>query len=261
MHKDHLGSVVATLSDRDGNIVERTHYDAWGKKLNLAWTTEKRTDVTLKGFTGHQELSDFGLIHMGGRIYDPTIARFLNPDPFVQEQKNIQNFNKYSYVLNNPYGFTDPTGYFFNSVGNWFKNAGNTAGNWLSGAASSVGNWFETAASDAGKWIVGAGKSAGNWLKGAAASAGEWFKNAGIAIFENTFGNEDFVRGLTIAGAVIQIGLGIAIMASLGWTGVGAVMGAFLVLNGIDTVVWLLFRLRFDSLSRTLEVQFSQTRS
>ena len=58
---------------------------------------------------------------MGGRIYDPTIARFLNPDPFVQEQKNIQNFNKYSYVLNNPYGFTDPTGYFFNSVGNWFK--------------------------------------------------------------------------------------------------------------------------------------------
>ena len=74
-------------------------------------------------------------------------------------------------------------------------------------------------------------------------------------IFENTFGNEDFVRGLTIAGAVIQIGLGIAIMASLGWTGVGAVMGAFLVLNGIDTVVG--YSLGYDSTASAELLRFS----
>jgi uncharacterized protein RhaS with RHS repeats len=52
-----------------------------------------------------------GLIHMNGRIYDPVIGRFLQADPIISEPYNSQNFNRYSYVLNNPLMYTDPSGY------------------------------------------------------------------------------------------------------------------------------------------------------
>ena len=62
-------------------------------------------------FTGHEPLKDVGLIHMGGRIYDPKLGRFLSPDPIIQNTLNSQNLNRYSYVLNNPLNASDPTGY------------------------------------------------------------------------------------------------------------------------------------------------------
>ncbi len=53
---------------------------------------------------------------MGGRIYDPTLGRFLQADPFIQAPSNTQNYNRYSYVLNNPMSYTDPSGFFFKSL-------------------------------------------------------------------------------------------------------------------------------------------------
>lgn len=49
---------------------------------------------------------------MNGRIYDPKLHRFLQPDNFVQDPFNTQNFNRYGYVLNNPLKYTDPSGEF-----------------------------------------------------------------------------------------------------------------------------------------------------
>jgi RHS repeat-associated protein len=60
---------------------------------------------------GEPHLATFGLIHMNGRIYDPLIGRFLQSDPIVQEPYNLQSHNRYSYVMNNPLAYTDPTGY------------------------------------------------------------------------------------------------------------------------------------------------------
>jgi hypothetical protein len=53
---------------------------------------------------------------MNGRIYDPTLGRFLQADPFIQAPSNSQSFNRYSYVLNNPMSYTDPSGYFFSKL-------------------------------------------------------------------------------------------------------------------------------------------------
>ena len=39
------------------------------------------------------------------------LGRFIKPDPFVQNPFNVQNLNRYSYVLNNPVNFIDPSGY------------------------------------------------------------------------------------------------------------------------------------------------------
>jgi hypothetical protein len=47
---------------------------------------------------------------MNARLYDPAVGRFLSPDPYVQSPDFTQNFNRYSYVLNNPLKYTDPDG-------------------------------------------------------------------------------------------------------------------------------------------------------
>jgi len=48
---------------------------------------------------------------MNGRVYDPATAMFFSPDPFVQSPGDWSNYNRNSYVSNNPTRFTDPSGY------------------------------------------------------------------------------------------------------------------------------------------------------
>lgn len=69
-----------------------------------------------RGFTGHEHLPEFNLINMNGRLYDPVLGRFLSPDNYVQMPDNTQNFNRYSYALNNPLVYTDPDGEWFFSL-------------------------------------------------------------------------------------------------------------------------------------------------
>jgi RHS repeat-associated protein len=53
-----------------------------------------------------------GLINMNGRLYDPLLARMLSPDNYVQAAGNTQSYNRYSYCVNNPLKYTDPSGEF-----------------------------------------------------------------------------------------------------------------------------------------------------
>jgi len=50
-------------------------------------------------------------VHMNGRIYDPLLGRFLSADRIIDGPFNLQGYNRYSYVKNNPLSATDPTGY------------------------------------------------------------------------------------------------------------------------------------------------------
>lgn len=43
--------------------------------------------------------------------YDQRLAQFLSPDPFVQAPENTQSYNRYAYCMNNPFKYTDPSGY------------------------------------------------------------------------------------------------------------------------------------------------------
>jgi hypothetical protein len=53
---------------------------------------------------------------MNGRIYDPLIGRFLSADTYVQFPYDLQSYNRYSYVHNNPLTYNDPSGYFLNFI-------------------------------------------------------------------------------------------------------------------------------------------------
>ena len=48
---------------------------------------------------------------MGGRYYDPYLARFAAPDPFVSAPTSSQGYDPFSYVRNDPLTYTDPSGY------------------------------------------------------------------------------------------------------------------------------------------------------
>ena len=45
-----------------------------------------------RGYTFHEQLTEFDLINMNGRVYDPFIARFMSPDPFTQDPGNLQGY-------------------------------------------------------------------------------------------------------------------------------------------------------------------------
>ena len=111
---DHLGSIVA-LMDETGTIVEETSFGPWGRTRNPnTWHYDNTAGLSLifRGFTDHEMLPEFGLINMNGRLYDPALGRFLSPDNHVQNSNNPQNYNRYSYCLNNPLVYTDPDGEF-----------------------------------------------------------------------------------------------------------------------------------------------------
>jgi len=63
-------------------------------------------------------------VHMNGRVYDPELGRFLSADPFVQSEGDLQNYNRYSYVLNNPLSYTDPSGHFISLLAGLFFKFG-----------------------------------------------------------------------------------------------------------------------------------------
>jgi len=44
------------------------------------------------------------------------LARFVSPDPFIQSPGNPQNFNRYSYTINSPQIYIDPSGHFFGFI-------------------------------------------------------------------------------------------------------------------------------------------------
>jgi RHS repeat-associated protein len=114
-HRDHLGS-VAIITNATGAVVERLSYDAWGKRRQPNGQDDPAgsvTSETTRGFTGHEQLDDVGLIHMNGRVYDPLLARFGTPDPMTESPFSTQGWNRYSYVGNSPLNFADPSGYCF----------------------------------------------------------------------------------------------------------------------------------------------------
>ena len=115
---DNLGSIVKLVDD-SGASVFNAKYDVWGYQ-----TVTKNQIGFHRGFTGHEMLPEFCLINMNGRMYDPIVGRFLSPDNFIQFDNFSQSYNRYSYCLNNPLKYNDPSGEFLGFLGGLFKGIG-----------------------------------------------------------------------------------------------------------------------------------------
>lgn len=193
IHTDQLGSILV-LTDRGGGIVKEYAYTPWGGRITLSGGN---FDITDRGYTGHEHIfapnnstQGFGLINMNGRIYDPVLARFLSPDPYVQAPDYTQSFNRYTYCSNNPFKYTDPSGElqigpFYVSLNlGWGYNSGfsigisagvgieniasagisigyNTSGSFTFSASAGIAGFYANAGYDTkGGWFAGAGWSA-----------------------------------------------------------------------------------------------------
>ena len=119
VHKDHLGSAEA-ITDAAGNRKRTLAHDPYGSRRKADWTaalTEAEIEELAgapgprqRGHAGHEHLDRTGLIHRGGRVYDPALGRFLSPDPLVADPGSAQAWNGYSYVSNSPMSLVDPSG-------------------------------------------------------------------------------------------------------------------------------------------------------
>lgn len=107
MHLDHLSSVAA-VAWSNGNSAP-VAYGPYGLPYD---TNGASTPVPRYGFTGAETLfGDGHVLQMAARMYAPSIGRMMAPDSLDDDPLKPQSINRYSYALDNPIRYTDPSGY------------------------------------------------------------------------------------------------------------------------------------------------------
>jgi RHS repeat-associated protein len=106
---DHHGTILLG-SDAAGTVVQNQRYTPFGRALDAG--------LLLDRYLGIERDTEIGLIQLGARCYAPAIGRFISPDWYILENPTLpmhipQGFNAYSYALNNPLVFRDPSGKWF----------------------------------------------------------------------------------------------------------------------------------------------------
>ncbi|PEZ06747.1 hypothetical protein CN326_09725 [Bacillus sp. AFS018417] len=202
LHGDHLGSTTL-VTDFTGHVLQRVYYDPFGAVLeNKIMNGEEGTNYL---YTGKCWDNWADLFYMGARFYNPKLGRFLTPDTIIPELYQPQAWNRYSYVQNNPLRFIDPTGHFWEEIGNFFE------GNWkyivAAVAVVAVVALSIVTFGAAGVIAVGIGMAIGGLVGGISASAAGGDILLGVLV------------GMAVGGAAALGGLGIG-------AGMSAVLGA-----------------------------------
>ena len=137
----YLGNkLVAKIGQTESPNGNAQHFRPFGSSIE-----GETNDV---GYTGHKFDTDIELSYMQARYYDPVIGRFYSNDPVGYTPQNpVMSFNRYMYVNNNPYKYTDPNGEYLESL--WdaaslsvgLVNLGSNLanGNWGAAALDAVG--------------------------------------------------------------------------------------------------------------------------
>ncbi len=123
LHTNFNGS-IEKITNTAGEIVDSMSYTPFGqRRLYSDWSkTDTAKHLIDRGFTGQQHLDNFALINFNGRMYDPVLAHFLSPDPYIQNPENPLNYNRYSYCLFSPLQYVDPSGEVYNPIFDWQGN-------------------------------------------------------------------------------------------------------------------------------------------
>ena len=183
-YTDLQGSIIALTTDNE--VVQRFAYDPWGMRRNpndwakrdgrdnaysARYTTPRSPYLTDRGYTGHEHIYGTDLINMNGRVYDTTTSTFLSTDPYIQDPNNWLNHLPYSYCLNNPLKYVDPSGEIF-----WVPViVGAIIGAYSGGVIANDGQFNPT------QWDYSSGKTWGYMLGGAVVGGASGYVGGAIA--------------------------------------------------------------------------------
>ncbi|MFF5210866.1 polymorphic toxin-type HINT domain-containing protein [Streptosporangium sp. NPDC000396] len=98
----HGNSQIA-INDTTGTV-SRERYLPFGKRRG-----GDDLPFTDRGFLGKIEDESTGLTYLSARYYDPSIAKFISPDPIL-DLRTPEFANPYGYAGNNPIWASDPDG-------------------------------------------------------------------------------------------------------------------------------------------------------
>ncbi len=119
-HGDFLGSshlitegnttdIHSGITYTQGDIIQRFEYYPFGGE---SFVLNPNLDLEVS-FTGQDYDDETGLYYYNARYYDPQLARFIQADTVIPDMTDYQAYNRYSYVVNNPLKYTDPSGHCF----------------------------------------------------------------------------------------------------------------------------------------------------
>jgi RHS repeat-associated protein len=118
---DHLGTPRIIL-DQSGSLTNATRHDylPFGEELNIGLRAPSfgySGDGVRQQFTSKELDIETGLHYFGARYCASIQGRFTGSDPGAFTPADPQNFNRYSFVQNNPLKFIDPTGRELSFIG------------------------------------------------------------------------------------------------------------------------------------------------
>lgn len=207
-HGDHLGS-TSVVSDENGALSEKVSYYPYGS------LKERVGEGSTYLFTDQEFDDESGLYYYGARYYNPELTRFTQPDTITQDVYNPQNLNRYSYVLNNPLKYTDPTGHiipllfaaiviggvaaeviYLSSTENPTLE-GTLFHGWVGGTSAAVSGGASTYAASAGVGTAGVAV-----VSGVGSAGGQAFENVAYGEDVGKDVAESFVTGTVTSYAV-----------------------------------------------------------
>ena len=124
--KNLQGDVIA-ITDRNGTVVAKYSYDAWG-----VCTIEQDSAYCIGGinpyrYRGYYYDSEIGMYYLQSRYYDPAVGRFVNADDiaFLIIYETISELSLYEYCKNSTIMNSDSSGclaftFLYNYLANTF---------------------------------------------------------------------------------------------------------------------------------------------
>ena len=150
-HSDHLGS-TRLVTDTGGNTAEEIAYYPFGKPNSETGTVQVSHLYTGQELDGETELYNYN-----ARLYDSEMGRFISADTVAPDPSKPQSLNRYSYAVNSPLNYVDPTGHWFVGLNynffwdnwqqsNWQFSFGDNNGGYFSWSWDAIQGYFYTAA-------------------------------------------------------------------------------------------------------------------
>lgn len=106
---DRQGNTVL-LTDGSGSTAALYQYDPFGVPVSASGPFAASNPFRYLGGLGVWDNGD-GTLNARARSYHPRLGRFLSRDALYGNNQSAQSLNRYVYALNDPFGFSDPSGF------------------------------------------------------------------------------------------------------------------------------------------------------